>query len=97
MDDVQVFYSELQSASSSLQTATTELLMENANLFGEDTGVENPAGRASLRLEFHRRLTALHDLGLQLVEDASSVSASLTAIADRYSDLDVELTGQEQR
>jgi len=96
MDDVQIFYNELYSASSTLQTAATNLMMENASVSGEDTGIENPAYRTSLRLEMHRRLTALHDSVIVRVEEGSRAGASLTQIANRYTDLDVELTGQEQ-
>ncbi|GAB3618690.1 hypothetical protein GCM10027416_32470 [Okibacterium endophyticum] len=96
MSDVQVFYAALNGASSALQTATTNLLTEAANVIGEDTGIENPGQRVSLRLEMHRRMTALHDAAYNRIETASALSSTITAIADRYSDLDLELTGQEQ-
>lgn len=97
MDDVEVFYAELRSASATLQTSVTDLLTENADVFGEDTGIENPAMRAGLRLEMHRRLTQLHDRVSARVENGSDVARGLTVIADRYTDLDIELTGREQQ
>lgn len=96
MDDVQVFYNELYAASSTLQTAATALVMENASVTGEDTGIENPAYRAALRLEMHRRVSALHERVTLRVDEGSEAGALLTRIADRYTDLDLELTGQEQ-
>ncbi|WEK61974.1 MAG: hypothetical protein P0Y60_04230 [Candidatus Microbacterium colombiense] len=93
MSDVEIFYAELNAASSSLTTATSALLMEAANVQGEDTGVENPAQRAGLRLELHRRLTALHDVAYDRIESGDSLAAAITAIATKYSELDVELTG----
>ena len=95
MGDVEVFYAELSSASSCLCTETTNLLTEAAGVQGEDTGIENPAGRASLRLEMHSRLTALHDRAYAKVEAASAVSTAIQQIANSYSDLDSELSGQD--
>lgn len=96
MDDVAIFSQELYAASASLHTATSELLTENANVVGEDTGIENPGYRASLRLEMHRRLSGLHDRVLLRSDEAARLASSVSSIADRYSDLDIELTGQEQ-
>lgn len=93
MPDVEIFYAELNDAASSLTDATSEVLMETANLQGEETGVENPAQRAGLRLEMHRRLTALHDRAFDRIESGETLAAAITAIATKYSDLDVELTG----
>lgn len=96
MGDVEVFYGELNAAADSLTTMTTNLLTEAANVTGEDTGIENPAQRTGLRLEMHRRLTALHDAAYNRIEAASALASVVTGIANRYSDLDVELTGREQ-
>lgn len=96
VDEVAVFYEQLHAASASLQSAGNDLLMQNAALVAEDTGIENPAYRTSLRLEMHRRLTALHDAALVRSDDAAGLASRVTSIADRYTDLDVELTGQEQ-
>lgn len=95
MGDVEIFYAELNSASNAINTALTDLVTEAGDLYGDDTGIENPAQRTALRLEMHRRLTALHDSAVNRVEAASALSASITAIADRYSELDTELTGRE--
>lgn len=96
MDDVQIFYSELESASSSIETAVQNLVTENGSVSGEDTGIENPAYRTALRLEMNRRLNALHDRVLLRAEHGSGIGALLRQIASLYADLDVELTGQEQ-
>ncbi len=96
MDDVQIFYSELESASSAIETAVQNLVTENGNVSGEDTGIENPAYRTALRLEMNRRLNALHDRVMLRTETASGIGALLTQIAGRYTDLELELTGQEQ-
>ncbi len=93
MSDVEIFYAELNDASSALTTATYEVLMEAANLIGEDTGVENPAQRAALRLEMHRRLTALHDAAYDRNEAGDALAAAISAIANKYTELDAELTG----
>ncbi|GGM39433.1 hypothetical protein [Microbacterium saperdae] len=93
MSDVEIFYAELNDASSALTTATYEVLMEAANVIGEDTGVENPAQRAGLRLEMHRRLTALHDAAYDRNEAGDALAAAISAIANKYTELDAELTG----
>ena len=93
MGDIEIFYAELSAASSSLDTATSDLTIESGNLRGEDTGVENPAGRTSLRLELHTRLVALRDSAAGKVEAGSDVSGAIHQISDKYSQLDAELTG----
>lgn len=96
MPDVEIFYAELNDAASSLTDATSEVLTEAANLQGEETGVENPAQRSGLRLEMHRRLTALHDSAYDRIESGNSLAAAISAIASKYSELDVELTGGDR-
>lgn len=95
VSDVEIFYSELHAAASTLDTATMNLTTETADVQGEDTGIENPAQRASLRLEMHTRLTALRDRTQNKIEAGSAVSSAVGQIATRYADLDVELTGRE--
>ncbi|WP_334149211.1 hypothetical protein [Microbacterium sp.] len=96
MSDVEIFYAELNDASSALTTATYEVLLEAANVYGEDTGVENPAQRAGLRLEMHRRLTALHDAAYDRIEAGDALAAAISAIANEYTDLDAELSGGDR-
>jgi hypothetical protein len=96
MSDVEIYYHALTSAADAIQTRVSSAVMDNAEIQGDDTGVENPAHRVALRLELNRRLTALQQAVLDRTGAASEVGALLTAIATRYSDLDVELTGQEQ-
>ncbi|MEU4017168.1 MULTISPECIES: hypothetical protein [unclassified Microbacterium] len=96
MSDVEIFYAELNGASSALTTATTQLLTEAASVQGEDTGVDNPAQRVGLRLEMHRRLTALHDRAYDRIESGDALAADIAAIAAKYSELDVELTGGDR-
>lgn len=95
MSDVEIFKAELVAASTSVRTATGELLTQAANLQGEDTGIGNPASRPALRLEVRRRLAALRIAAQARVEAGSSLAASAQRIADRYTDLDIELTGRE--
>lgn len=94
MSDVEIFYAELQHASSTVDTAITGLLFESADLDSEDTGIGNPASRPALRLALHRHLTGLSEAVRARVAGGSQVSASARRIADRYSELDVELTGR---
>lgn len=96
MSDVEIFYAELNDAASGLTSATSEVLTQAANLQGEETGVENPAHRSALRLEMHRRLTALHDRAYDRIESTGSLAAAISAIASKYSDLDAELTGGDR-
>ena len=96
MGDVEVFYGELTAATSSLDSATSNLVTTAADLHGDDTGVDDPAHRTALRLEMHRRLAALHDRAYDKIEAGSDVSSTIQQIANSYSDLDVELTGQDQ-
>ncbi|MDF2580258.1 MAG: hypothetical protein K0S49_1837 [Microbacterium sp.] len=96
MSDVEIYYHALTSAADAIQTRVSSAVVDNADIQGDDTGVENPAHRVALRLEMNRRLSSLNRAVLDRTTAASEVAALLTAIATRYSDLDVELTGQEQ-
>ncbi|MEH3089541.1 MAG: hypothetical protein PGN24_08105 [Microbacterium arborescens] len=95
MADVEIFYHALTSAAEQIQTRATDAVTDNADIQGEDVGIENPAQRPGLRLEMYRRLQALHTAVLARTTDASAVAATLSTIASRYADLDVELTGQD--
>ncbi|MEV7633122.1 hypothetical protein AB0N64_12005 [Microbacterium sp. NPDC089318] len=94
MSDVEIFYAELQTASSTVDTAIAGVLLESADLGAEDSGIGNPASRTALRLALHRHLSGLGDAVRARVDSGSQVSASARRIADRYTDLDIELTGQ---
>ncbi|MDD7962058.1 hypothetical protein [Microbacterium thalli] len=96
MSDVEIYYHALTSAADAIQTRVSSAVMDNADIQGDDTGVENPAHRVALRLEINRRLTGLHQAVLDRTGAASGIGASLSEIAARYSDLDVELTGRNQ-
>lgn len=76
-DEVQVFYSELITETSSVNDSTTALLGTVGYLQGDDVGVENPAHRPSLRLEMHRRIVALHDAVEGLISDATDIAVRL--------------------
>ena len=95
MSDVEIFRAELTSASSSVTTAVSELLTDSADLDADDVGIRNPADRALLRIEMNRRLRALRAAVSAHVEAGGEVAASVQRVADRYTDLDVELTGRE--
>ncbi len=69
--------------------------MQAADLQSEDAGVENPDSRATLRLELHRRLSALHTEALKRAISGAELSATTRAIADSFTQLDEELTGPE--
>ncbi|SDQ76722.1 hypothetical protein [Microbacterium sp. cf332] len=96
MSDVEVYYHELTSAADSIQVRASDAVLDGADLQGDDTGVQNPAHRPALRLELHRRLTALHTAVLDRSGAASAVAGKLSDIAARYSDLDLELTGRSE-
>ena len=95
MSDVEIFRAELTSASSAVSTAVTDMLTDAADLDADDVGIRDPAGRALLRVEMTRRLRALAAAVPIHVESGGEVAASAQRVADRYSDLDVELTGRE--
>lgn len=94
MSDVAIFYAELQTASSTIDTAITAVLFESGDLGAEDTGIGNPAARPALRLALHRHLSGLGEAVRARVASASQVSTSAHRIADRYTELDIELTGE---
>ncbi|WP_194421447.1 hypothetical protein [Microbacterium abyssi] len=94
MGDVDIFRAELNGASSALSVAMTELLTQAAELQTEDVGIENPASRVALRLEMHRRLTALRAASSARIEGASQLAAAAQGIADRFHELEDELTGR---
>ncbi|GAA5205064.1 hypothetical protein [Microbacterium kyungheense] len=93
MPDVEVYYHELTSAATAVQTASQRVLEAAADLNGDDVGIGNPAHRPSLRLEMHRRFTALRTSVRDHSAAASGVGGDVQAIADKYSELDAELSG----
>lgn len=95
MSDVEIYYHALTSAADSIQTRVSEVVLDNADIQGDETGVENPAHRPSLRLEVRRRVTALYGAVLERSNAASGVGASISAIATKYSELDTELSGRQ--
>lgn len=96
MGDIEIYYASLNSASSALTTAASDLVLQAAELSGEDVGVENPDERPSLRLEMARRLGALHESTGLRVGEADDIASRFTKIANDYSNLDRALTGSEQ-
>ena len=96
MRDVEVFYAELTVASSAVSSAIGELILAAADLTGEDTGIGNPVSRPLLRLELHRHLSLLNAGVRARVDAASDLAASTQAIAYRYSQLAVALTGEQR-
>ncbi|MBW9094185.1 hypothetical protein JNB62_10865 [Microbacterium jejuense] len=93
MPDVEVYYHELTSAASAVQTASQRAIEAAADLSGDDVGIANPAHRPGLRLEMHRRFTALRTAVRDHAVAASGVGGDVQAIADKYSELDAELNG----
>ena len=96
MSDVEVFYADLNSAASTVHNAKINLQSDSPSLSSSDTGVENPAGRASLEAELGRRIAGLRELIQDRVLVAEDLAALLWGIAAKYEDLDVELTGKDQ-
>ncbi len=95
-DEVQVFYNHLITETGSMNDSVTALLARGGYLQGSDVGVENPAHRPSLRLEMRRRFSDLRGTVEACTGDASEIAERLRKISERYSELDVELTGSEQ-
>ncbi|MGF3057211.1 hypothetical protein [Microbacterium sp. YY-01] len=95
MGDVDIFYADLLNAGQRLRDDAYYLLLQNSEVSGDDTGIENPAQRPGLRLEMRRRLTQLHDTVLQRVEAASNLASNVESIAFRYNELDAELQGDQ--
>ncbi|WP_345544179.1 hypothetical protein [Microbacterium jejuense] len=92
-----MFYAELTSAASGTQSAAQDVVMAAAELNGDDVGVENPAHRPGLRLEMHRRFTALREAIRDHSTEASGIGADVQHIADRYTELDAELSGTDAK
>lgn len=95
-DEVQVFHDDLVDEVVELDASFSMLTAIATSLRGDDVGVENPAHRPSLRLEMRRRFDALHDLVDACINDVIAIRVRLRAISDRFSDLDLELTGTER-
>ncbi|MGW9156730.1 hypothetical protein [Microbacterium sp. NPDC055665] len=95
MSEVQVFYDELRAAAFDLADAVFVLQADASNLAG-DTGVDAPLGRYSLKSALDRQVDALREATLAHQDASEALRTTLTNITDRHSDLDVELTGQEQ-
>lgn len=93
MPDVELFSHELIASASAVQTASLRVIEAAADLTGDDAGIENPAHRPGLRLEMHRRFTALRAAVRDHSAVASGVGGDLQSIADRYTELDAELSG----
>jgi hypothetical protein len=95
MSDVEIFKAELTTASSAVRSATDGVVTAAADLRGEDTGIGNPASRPALRLAVHRHLAALNRAAWAHIVEGSQLAASAQRIADRYTELETELTGRE--
>ena len=96
MSEVQVFYDELRSSAYDLADAAFVLQTDASNLVGGDAGVDAPLGRYTLKAAVGRQVEALREATRAHQEASAALRTTLTNITDRYSDLDVELTGKEQ-
>ncbi|MFK0403795.1 hypothetical protein ACIQTT_15815 [Microbacterium sp. NPDC090225] len=96
MTDVQVFYDQLHEVATDLADAAFDLQTDASNLAVDDSGVAAPIGRYELRSALSRQIDVLRDATLAHQEASAALRTTMTNITDRYSDLDVELTGQEQ-
>lgn len=96
MSEVQVFYDELQSSASDLADAAFVLQTDASNLVGGDAGVDAPIGRYTLKTAVDRQVDVLREATLAHREASAALRTTLSNITDRYSGLDVELTGEEQ-
>lgn len=91
-----MFYADLNAAASAVHNAKINLQSNSLSLSGRDTGVENPAGRASLEEELGRRIAGLREFIQDRELAAEDLTSLLWGIAAKYEDLDVELTGKDQ-
>lgn len=96
MTDVQVFYEQLRDAANDFADAAFALETDAANLAAEDSGVAAPVGRYELKSALARRIEALRAAALAHQEASAALRTTMTDITDRYSELDVELTGEQQ-
>lgn len=95
--DVQVFYDDLQEAASDLADAAFGLQEDASALVGDDSGIAAPVGRYELKTAFDRQIDLLREVTLTHQGSSAALRTTMSNITDRYSDLDVELTGEEQR
>ena len=96
MTDVQVFYDQLHEVAMDLADASFVLQTDASNLAEDDSGVAAPIGRYELKSALSRQIDALREATLAHQESSAALRTTMTNITDRYSDLDVELTGEEQ-
>ncbi|SED70098.1 hypothetical protein [Ruania alba] len=94
MGDVDIFKAELEGSAAAMSRAVSELDQARADLTGEGFGIENPAGRAGLRLAVRGQIETLRDTALNRSVAASTLSANVQAIADDFGMLDDELFGK---
>lgn len=97
LTEVQVFYEELRAFAYEYTDAAFVLQTDASNLAATDTGVDAPIGRYGLKTGVDRLVDVLRDATLAHQEASASLRTALTNITDRYSDLDVELTGEDQQ
>lgn len=90
-DEVQVFYDALDRVERETSQAVQELIAVLESLDGEDTGVENPAHRSSLRLALHRRCDGLRDTLSASTADAVDIRRRAWKLRSGYSALDHDL------
>lgn len=96
MTDVQVFYDQLHEVATDLADASLHLQTDAANLAVDESGVAAPIGRYELKSALSRQIDALREATLAHQESSAALRTTMTNITDRYSDLDLELTGEEQ-
>lgn len=88
MADVEIDYVAALGASEKLSSAGTVVSVGVAYIQGESTGVENPAGRVSLRLELQSRLTELRTRAQERASDSVALSDRLNSLRAEFGSLD---------
>lgn len=95
MAEVEIDYAAVSSASYQVSTAGVNISTLLGYLSGDATGIDNPGGRPTLRLEVHSRIAQLRIAAADRAESAEFLAQSLDAIHDGYSTLDVALSNEE--
>lgn len=91
MTDVEIEYAAATSAAEKLRAGGDGVAMELAQIQGESTGVENPAGRVALRLDLHNRLTELRTQTALRTSAAIDLSYQLVSLREKFGSLDEDL------
>ncbi|MBO9627394.1 MAG: hypothetical protein J7484_13600 [Microbacterium sp.] len=93
MSDVALFYDDLQESAADFMTAESALVVDTADLSGDDPGVAAPIGRYQLKTGMDRGMDELHTASADGGATASDLAAAVSNISSAFSSLDDELSG----